>query len=156
MPTIDIPHQPELTKQKLQEIFSRGLSGTYEIASTAIIGADFVVKKDEISGAFIKLKQLGSGTSVSVTGGVPNMLLRMLFFGIFSFLTGRGVVRDVCSFLESSGEINLKQAPAETVVAVPRPDEGRCPNCNKIIARDSLKCVHCSADFGPTSAWKIE
>jgi hypothetical protein len=96
---------PGLTKEKLQEIFSKQFAGKYEVYSTKWPNFDFVVKKSAFAGVFVKLKQKKDKTEVVYFQDAPNALVRASVGVLIKILAGKDVFKDVTNLLKTSPEL---------------------------------------------------
>ena len=106
MAVVTVAHQPELTPEKVMDVFSRHFPQEFEVYKTGFFGRDFVVKKNGWTGVGVKLKQDTNGTSFVFTALMPNVLLNLLFGGLLSFVllraSWKGLERDVREFIENA------------------------------------------------------
>lgn len=56
MATIQLKHNPSLTKEELLSVLQNGLGNKYEIGLSRLIGADLYIQKSGAVGVSIKLK----------------------------------------------------------------------------------------------------
>ncbi len=107
MATISIGQQPDLTKERVREVFAERFAGQYEIVRANALNRDFIVKKNGWSGVGVRFKQEKDGACTFVFSGMmPNLLLQTLFGGLFSFLLLRRGWKDM--ELEVAGFIRLE------------------------------------------------
>lgn len=111
MAKLEIKHNPELTKEKLIELFCQHFNGKYEVYPTKVIDRDFVVMKSAISGVFVKLKQKNGRTEIVFNSDAPSALLRMFTGILIRFFADQAVMQDVRTFLESSPD--FKKLPTQ-------------------------------------------
>jgi hypothetical protein len=102
----EIKHNPELNKDKLQELVKKHFDGKYEVYSTKWPNFDFVVKKSAFAGVFVKLNQKNGKTEVSYVNDAPAALVRASLGVLVNFFIGKDVLKDVTNFLQTSQELN--------------------------------------------------
>lgn len=110
MAIVTIPHNPQLTKEQALEAFQRRFAGTYDIYPTKQRNRDFIVKKSNWSGVGVRVKQEADKTSFVFTPMMPNLMLQILFGGVFSYLILRSewkrLEADVAEFIETASEFH--------------------------------------------------
>ncbi len=102
----EIKLNPELKKDKLQQLFQEKFTGKYEVYSTNWPNFDFVVKKSAFAGVFLKLKQSKGKTEVVYIQEAPAGLVRASCGVLVNLFAGKDVFADVTNFLKSSPELN--------------------------------------------------
>jgi hypothetical protein len=86
MPRAIISHKPELSKEKVYEIFRKHFEGTYEVYETRLLGADFVVKKSAWTGVSIRLVQKKDKTMLAYAAFAPSAAVRVFLMGLLPML----------------------------------------------------------------------
>jgi len=110
MAAVTIKHNPELTAEAAMGIFQKGFAGKYEIYKWNRPGGvrDFVVKKSNLIGVAVKLKQEKEKTSFTFVDIIPSMLMTFMFAGLWYVLFCRSsymaVVNEVKTFIENEPE----------------------------------------------------
>jgi hypothetical protein len=110
MAVVTITHKPELTSQEAMNIFQKGFSGKYEVYKWNRAGGarDFVVKKSNLVGVAVKLKQEKDKTSFTFVDIIPSMLFTLLFASLWYVIFMRGqytaMVNEVKTFIENAPE----------------------------------------------------
>jgi hypothetical protein len=108
MAVVHIKHHPELTAEKVVEIFKKGFAGKYEVYLAKSGMRDFTIKKSSMIGLSVKLKQEKDKTTFIYTGMVPSALMALLFAGIWYSLIMRSkyqaVMNEVKTFIENVPE----------------------------------------------------
>ena len=102
----EIKPNPELSKDKLQELFQKQFSGKYEVYATKWPNFDFVVKKSAFAGVFLKLKQSNGKTEVVYVQEAPAAMVRASCGVLANLFFGKDVFADVTNFIKSSPELN--------------------------------------------------
>ena len=103
MPTVEIKHKPDLTKEKVLEVFKIQLSGKYKVIPSDVRLRDLFIVKSDWSGVAMKLKQDTDKTALYYCTNIPGKsqrLLAALTFGILPMLiylsaTSKQLVADV-------------------------------------------------------------
>ncbi len=104
---IEIAHNPELTKEKLLDIFSQEYNDVY---MTKLIGVDFFVKESEMSGVLVTLKQKNGKTEISLIKNAPSFWLRTILFGLLPIIfAGDELMMNVKSFIETNEVFKQKK-----------------------------------------------
>ena len=101
MAKLEIRHNPQLTKERLVELFQQHFKGKYEVYLSKTPGCDFIVKKSGLSGVFVKLIQKQGKTQVTLYRYAPSVILRGPITMLFA---GYDVMREVKAFMETSQE----------------------------------------------------
>jgi hypothetical protein len=109
MPKITLRHNPELTAEKVMEIFKKQFQGKYEIYATRLIGADLIIKKSAWTGVSVKLKQAEGQTILKYGAMAPSAGVRMLFYAlipilILYFVSWKKMQNEIKSFVENAPE----------------------------------------------------
>jgi hypothetical protein len=104
-----ISHKPELTKERVYEIFKEQFSGTYDVYQTRLLGADFVVKKSAWTGISVRLIQKKNKTMIYYAAFAPSAAVRILFMGLIPMLicyatVWKNIQNEMKEFIESSPE----------------------------------------------------
>ena len=118
MATISIGQRPDLTKEKVREIFAHRFAGECEVIHSTAINRDFILKKNAWTGVGVRLKQEKDGASTFVfTALMPNVLLQTLFGGLFAVLLLRKGWKDmemeVAGFIRLEPEFQQQRQPYE-------------------------------------------
>ncbi len=116
MATVTIGQRPDLTKERVQEIFRQRFSNGYEIVRSTAINRDFIIKKNGWTGVGVRLKQEKDGLTTFVfTALMPNVWLQTLFGGLFAyFLLRKGwreMEMEVAGFIRLASEFQQKPVP---------------------------------------------
>jgi len=110
MAIVTIPHNPELTKEQAIEAFQRHFAGSYEVYPTKLRKRDLVVKKSNWSGVGVRLKQEKEKTCFVFTAMMPNVIMQVLFGGLFSYAILRSewkrLEAEVTEFIDSAPEFH--------------------------------------------------
>jgi hypothetical protein len=111
MPKVIIPHKPELSKPKVFEIFKNHYAGKYEVYETALLGADFVVRKSGWTGVSVRLIQKKDKTKIIYAAFAPSLAVRLLFMGIIPMLicyatVWKDIQKEIGEFIESAPELH--------------------------------------------------
>lgn len=110
MAIVTIPHNPELTKERALEAFQRRFAGSYDVYPTKLRNRDLVVKKSNWSGVGVRLKQEKDKTSFVFTAMMPNVIMQVLFGGLFSYLILRSdwkrLEAEVTEFIDGAPEFH--------------------------------------------------
>lgn len=108
MAKIMIGHKPDLTKDKLGEIFKAHFKGKYEVYTTKIkIDADLVVKKANFSAAGVKLIQKKEKTLIDFYKCSPSGFVDVIpILGplITILFASEDVVKDVQKLINTAPE----------------------------------------------------
>ncbi|MDQ7778927.1 MAG: hypothetical protein RDV41_04375 [Planctomycetota bacterium] len=110
MPKLSIGNKPDMTADKLLEIFKKQFGGKYEVYKTKLIGADIIVKKSGWTGVAIKILQSSGQTILRFNAMSPSALVRVLQLGLIPLLFlyfgpwGR-IVAEVEAFIKGSSEL---------------------------------------------------
>jgi len=106
MAKIILPHDPSLTKERLQELLAHQFIPTgHEVGLSGLMGADIYIKKSNWIGVAIKLKQKPDSTFLRINGYVPSVALRVLVNGVLPLLIlwpkWNRLIAEVRSFTEN-------------------------------------------------------
>jgi len=117
MATVTIGHRPDLTKERVQEIFSERFADKYEIVRSTALKRDFIVKESKWTGVGVRFKQESDGDSVFVfTALMPNALLRTLFSGLVSYAllrkSWRRLEMEIMTFIRVAPEFQQRAKAA--------------------------------------------
>ena len=110
MAVVHIKQHPELTAEKAMEVFKKGFAGKYEVYKWNRPGSvrDFVVKKSNLIGVAVKLKQEKDKTSFVFVDFIPSTLMTFLLVGPLYSLISRSsyqaMVKEVKTFIENAPE----------------------------------------------------
>jgi hypothetical protein len=110
MASVTIKHKPELTAEAAMSIFQKGFTGKYEVYKWNRPGGvrDFVVKKSNLIGVAVKLKQEKEETSFTFVDIIPSMLMTFMFAGLWYVLISRSsykaMMNEVKTFIENEPE----------------------------------------------------
>jgi hypothetical protein len=110
MAVVTIKHRPELTVEAAMSTFRKGFTGKYEVYKWNRPGGarDFVVKKNNLIGVAVKLKQEKEKTSFTFVDIIPSTLMTFLFAGLWYVLLCRSsykaMVNEVKTFIENEPE----------------------------------------------------
>jgi|GEM_PF-1633478 len=76
-------HDPSLTPEQLFDLLKKhyGPMG-YEVGESALIGAQYYIRKSAFLGATVKLRQRDDSTTVMVNGYAPSPAVRILLSGL--------------------------------------------------------------------------
>lgn len=81
-----VKYDPTLTPDKALAIFSKHFGQKYELYSTKLIGADFVLKKSGWSGISFKIRQKTGQTIIQFGCFSPSAFVRLLQLGIIPLI----------------------------------------------------------------------
>ncbi len=110
MAEVTIKHKPDLTAEKAMNTFQKGFTGKYQVYKWTRPGGlrDFVVKKNNLVGVAVKLKQDKEKTSFTFVDIIPSMLMTLMFAGLwyalFSRSSYKAMVNEVKVFIENEAE----------------------------------------------------
>lgn len=107
MPKVILPYKPEMSKQKVLEIFKNHFNGTYEVYESRLIGTDFVVKKSAWTGVSVRLVQKKDKTMLVFGAFAPSAAVRVLFMGLIPIIicyatVWRKIQNEVKEFIETA------------------------------------------------------
>ena len=89
MATISMGHHPELTEERVLEMFRSHFAGKYEIQQKSGLFQDFALKKSNWLAIGVRFRQGQNGATLNFTGFTPSILHRMLpALGIFAGIPG--------------------------------------------------------------------
>ena len=111
MPKITFKPMPDLTVESLMQIFEKKYGTDCQIYTTALIGADFIIKKTAFTGISIKLKQKKDTTIIQYTALSPAFWARLTFYGLIPLLIlylgpWKKMQDDIKIFLETTKEFD--------------------------------------------------
>jgi hypothetical protein len=110
MAIVTIPHNPQLTKEQAIEAFQRRFAEAYEVYPAKLRKRDFIVKKSNWSGVGVRLKQEKEKTCFVFTAMMPNVIMQVLFGGLFSYLILRSewkrLEAEVTEFIDGAAEFH--------------------------------------------------
>lgn len=115
MPTIDVVHNPGLTKEETLEIFRSYLGTKYKIVPTSLWEVDFLVVRSGWTGVAVTLKQKAGKTAIHFCPDVPGATRRKLFGSLakmWAESSASGVMEDVKHVIETATEFH-RAASAE-------------------------------------------
>ncbi|MBN2532421.1 MAG: hypothetical protein JXB88_05990 [Spirochaetales bacterium] len=111
MPKEIISHKPELSKERLFEIFQNHFSGKYEVYESRLLGTDFVVKKSAWTGVSVRLIQKKDKTMIYYSAFAPSAAVRIFFMGLIPMLicyatVWKEIQNEIKEFIESAQEFH--------------------------------------------------
>lgn len=110
MAVVTIKHRPELTAERAMEIFREGFAGKYEVYKWNRAGGvrDFMVKKSNLIGVAVTLKQEKDRTSFIFVDTPPSVFMFLLVGGALYSLIARSryaeLMNEVKKFIETAPE----------------------------------------------------
>jgi len=111
MAVVTVKHNPELTADAAMAVFQKAFAGKYDVYKWNRPGGarDFVVKKSNLVGVAIKLKQDKERTSFTFVDIIPSMLMTLLFASLWYVLLFRSnyqaLMNEVKTVMENAPEL---------------------------------------------------
>ncbi len=109
----------DLTPEQALEIFERAFGNHYEVYKTALIGADFIIKKSGFTGVSVKIKHKSDRTIIVYNALAPSAMVRILFMGVLPmlilyFTSWKAMVKEVGAFVNQDPVFRGEALPAST------------------------------------------
>ena len=105
MSVVAIGHHPEMTTEKLIEVFQRGLGSKYTIYESHVLMTDLMVKKSGWTGCAVKLQQHGDRSDFVTRQAYGNPMYSMFMGSLMSMLFLRSgwqtLEQEVVGFIEN-------------------------------------------------------
>jgi len=100
-------HDPSVTPEQIFDLLKKQYEPMgYEVGQSALIGAQYYVRKSGFIGATVKLRQRSESTTVMVNGYAPSVAVRIFLSGLLLIVIMMPkwlrFAREIKEYLESS------------------------------------------------------